>query len=264
MQNLKVSFIQADLIWKDSATNLELFNQKIAQIEEPTDVIILPEMFNTGFVVEPETINLNVQHDAFLWMQQKSAEANAVICGSIIVKENEIFVNRFYWVLPDGSFHKYDKRHLFTLGGEDKHFSPGNDHTIINYKGWKIKPLICYDLRFPVWSKNTFFKGKYEYDLLIYVANWPIARVHAWKSLLIARAIENQSYVVGVNRIGKDGRGTNHNGFSGVIEPLGEWISEEVDNIESVQTIHLDKNHLDTYRKKFNFAQDWDQFSIQN
>ncbi len=263
MQDLRISFIQSDLIWKDSLANLKAFTKKINKIEEPTDLVVLPEMFNTGFVVDPETIEEHISQDSLKWMQNQAAEKQIVICGSMIVKEEHQYFNRFYWVLPNGSFETYNKRHLFSLGGEDKHFSPGHENVIIPYKGWKIKPLICYDLRFPVWAKNTYDKGEYEYDVLIYVANWPVARVHAWKSLLVARAIENQSYVVGVNRIGKDGRGTPHSGFSGIVEPMGQWISEEVENVESVQTIKISKSTLESYRQKFNFAQDWDLFSIR-
>lgn len=264
MQDLKLSFIQADLFWKDSSANLNAFDHKIEQIEEPTDIIILPEMFNTGFVVEPETIDEQVPQEAFEWMQQKAKETNAAICGSIIVNENSKYLNRFYWVLPNGTFSTYDKRHLFSLGGEKEHFTSGNESVIIEYKGWKIKPLVCYDLRFPVWAKNRYIRDEYEYDLLIYVANWPAARSYAWKSLLVARAIENQAYVVGVNRIGKDGRGTPHSGYSSVIEPKGEIISKEAIDIESVQSIKLSKEELTQYRKKFTVALDWDQFNIQN
>lgn len=264
MQDLLVTFIQSDLAWNDHQANLESFESKILSLEETTDVIVLPEMFNTGFVVEPETLNERAAEESLRWMRKMAQLKNNVVCGSIIVKEDQNFYNRFFWVLPDGSFEKYDKRHLFSLGGEHHHFTSGLQSKIINYKGWKIKPLICYDLRFPVWAKNTYQNDEYEYDILIYVANWPVARVQAWKSLLVGRAIENQAYVIGVNRIGKDGRGTPHSGCSGVIEPKGAWISEEVENKESIQTIKLINADLDEYRQKFNFAQDWDQFNIQS
>jgi len=264
MQDLKITFIQSDLVWKDSSANLKAFSEKINTLEVATDLIVLPEMFNTGFVVEPEAIDEHISKVSLKWMQNQAAEKQVVLCGSMIVKEENQYFNRFYWVLPNGSFETYNKRHLFSLGGEDKHFSQGYKNIIIHYKGWKIKPLICYDLRFPVWAKNTYKDDQYEYDLLIYVANWPVARVHAWRSLLVARAIENQSFVVGVNRIGKDGRGTPHSGFSGIVEPMGKWISEEVENIESVQTIKISKSDLESYRQKFNFALDWDYFNIQS
>jgi len=264
MQNLKVSFIQSDLIWKDSSANLQIFHRKIQQIEESTDLIVLPEMFNTGFVVEPETLDERVAQEALLWMQENAQQTNAAICGSTIVKEDDHYFNRFFWVLPDGSYETYDKRHLFSLGGEDKHFTSGNESLIIKYKDWNIKALVCYDLRFPVWSKNRYIDNEYEYDLLIYVANWPSARSYAWKSLLVARAIENQAYVIGVNRIGKDGRGTPHSGYSGIIEPKGDWLSKEVVDEECIQTLSLSKEDLSHYRKKFTVALDWDDFNIQN
>lgn len=262
MQNLKVTFIQSDLAWKDHQANLNAFEKKIKSIEESTDIIILPEMFNTGFVVEPESIKEGWAVEAFGWMCQQASVKNCAVCGSVITQVNGRFFNRFYWVEPDGQYKTYDKRHLFSLGGEDKHFTAGEKQLIIHFKGWKIKPLVCYDLRFPVWAKNTYKSGVYEYDLLIYVANWPTARNHAWKSLLVARAIENQSYTIGVNRIGLDGRGTKHAGSSAVIEPKGEWISEEVQNQESIQTIELSAQDMNDYRKKFTVGLDWDQFQI--
>lgn len=262
MQDLRISFIQTDLFWRDSSSNLKNFDKKINQIEEDTDIIVLPEMFNTGFVVEPETLDDQAAQDGHEWMKMIAARTSSVVCGSMIVHENGNYFNRFFWVSPNGNTETYDKRHLFSFGGEDKHFSSGKDYIIIDYKGWKIKPLICYDLRFPVWSKNTYENNEFSYDLLIYVANWPAARSYVWKSLLVARALENQAFVVGVNRIGKDGRETPYDGFSGVIEPKGEWISEEVNNIESVQTIKLSKEKLVKFRKKFNVALDWDKFDL--
>lgn len=262
MQDIKVTFIQSNLIWKDSSANLLAFEKKIKQIEEPTDIIILPEMFNTGFVVEPENMDDGLAQQAFEWMSRQAATNACAIGGSVIVKEQGQYFNRFYWIEEDGKSYHYDKRHLFSLGGEDKHFTSGEEFIIIDYKGWKIKPLVCYDLRFPIWAKNTYDDGNYEYDLLIYVANWPAARNHAWKSLMVARAIENQSYVIGVNRIGLDGRGTKHKGSSAVIEPKGEWISEEVQDEDSTQTISLSAIDLKEYRNKFTVGLDWDDFTI--
>lgn len=262
MQNIKVTFIQSDLAWKDHLANLSAFEQRIKSIEEPTDVIILPEMFNTGFVIEPESIPEGLAEEALEWMSQQASIKNCAVCGSVITKADGRFFNRFYWVQPDGQFRTYDKRHLFSLGGEDEQFTAGEKQVIINFKGWKIKPLVCYDLRFPVWAKNTYDSGVYEYDLLIYVANWPAARNHAWKSLLVARAIENQAYTIGVNRIGLDGKGTKHAGSSAVIEPKGEWISEEVQDRESIQTLELSAAAMNDYRKKFTVGLDWDQFQI--
>jgi predicted amidohydrolase len=262
MQDLKITFIQADLVWKEVSANLETFQKKISDISEETDLIILPEMFNTGFVVKPHEIETVVWKSTLEWMKSIAAEKAAVLTGSMIVKEQGKYYNRLYWVHPDGSFSSYDKRHLFSLGGEHLQFTAGNDALVLKLKGWKIKPLICYDLRFPVWAKNNYQSGKYDYDVLIYMANWPAARSHAWKSLLVARAIENQAYTIGVNRIGCDGNGTPHQGFSGVIEPKGEWISEVAMNVESVQTIELSAVELLSYRKKFMVGLDWDQFHI--
>ena len=263
MQDISITFIQSDLVWKNHLANLKAFEKKISQVNSPTDLIILPEMFNTGFVVEPQGIDTNAAEDSLAWMKKVAKKKDAVIAGSMIVNDHDNFYNRFYWVLPNGDFKSYDKRHLFSLGNEHLRFTAGVESVIIEFKGWKIKPLICYDLRFPVWAKNNYQSGNYDFDLLIYVANWPAARSHAWKSLLLARAIENQAYTIGVNRIGKDGNGTPHAGYSGVIEPKGEWISKEVQDIESVQTIMLSADALKTYRNKFTVGLDWDKFDIK-
>ena len=262
MQDLKITFIQANLFWKDYRANLDSFSTKIAQIGPPTDLIILPEMFNTGFVVQPQEIEKTSAPETISWMKEKAAELNIPVCGSMIVEEEERYYNRFYWVWPDGNTQSYNKRHLFSLGNEHLRFTKGTENILISYKGWKIRPLICYDLRFPVWAKNTYQQGEYEFDLLIYVANWPAARSFAWKSLLVARAIENQCYVVGVNRIGPDGNQTPHQGDSGVIDSKGEWISEKVPNAESIQTIELNGQELQEFREKFTVGLDWDEFEI--
>jgi len=263
MQDLNITFIQSDLVWKNHEANLRTFEKKISHIKGLSDLIILPEMFNTGFVVEPQEIETNAANESLLWMQKMAHSKDTVIAGSMIVNDNGSFYNRFYWVLPNGNYQTYNKRHLFSLGNEHLRFKAGAESVIIDFKGWKIKPLICYDLRFPVWGKNNYHSGIYDFDILIYVANWPAARSHAWKSLLIARAIENQSYTIGVNRIGKDGHGTPHSGFSGIIEPKGEWISKEIKDIESVQTIKLSANNLLSYRNKFTVGLDWDKFDIK-
>jgi omega-amidase len=262
MQDLIVSIVQTDIIWKDVSANLSRLDKKINSIIGPTHLIILPEMFNTGFVVTPELLDNYESQRSVDWMTKKAHEKNSVICGSMITKINNVYFNRLYWVLPNGSIETYDKRHLFSLGGEDQHFEGGSTFKIFEYKSWKIKPLICYDLRFPVWSKNTYENKQYAYDLLIYVANWPAARSYAWERLLTARAIENQSYVAGVNRIGKDGRGTPHKGLSGIVEPKGQWISEQVENSESIQSHKLSIESLIDYRNKFTVAPDWDRFTI--
>jgi predicted amidohydrolase len=262
MQNLNITFIQSNLAWKDHKANLSSFSAKIAHIAQQTDLIILPEMFNTGFVVQPQEIDKSAAPESLTWMKQTANQLNIPICGSMIVEEEEKYYNRFYWVLPNGDFETYNKRHLFSLGNEHLRFTKGTENITIEYKGWKIRPLICYDLRFPVWAKNTFIDGDYAFDLLIYAANWPAARSYAWKQLLVARAIENQCYVVGVNRIGLDGNQTPHQGDSGVIDSKGELISALVPNEESIQTIELNAADLMEYRSKFTVGLDWDDFRI--
>jgi len=263
MQNLRVSFIQSDLAWNDHKANLDKFEKMIQQINR-IDLIVLPEMFNTGFVVQPEKVAEEAPAETLAWMKKMAIQKKSVITGSMIVKVQENYFNRLYRVNTDGTHFHYDKRHLFSLGNEHLRFTAGQKTLVVELKGWKIKPLICYDLRFPIWAKNKYINEQYEYDLLIYVANWPAARSHAWKSLLVARAIENQSYVVGVNRIGIDGHGTGHSGLSGVIDPKGEWISKLVENKEQVQTIELLASELKNYRQKFTVGLDWDDFSINN
>ena len=195
---INVTLIQSDIIWEDKVSNLKNYQNKISQIES-TDLIVLPEMFTTGFSMNPKDISETMSGETIQWMKSNASKMNSAICGSIIIEEDDKYFNRFIWVNPDGSICQYDKKHLFSFAGEDKNYTAGNEKIIIEYKGWKICPLVCYDLRFPVWSRNSE-----DYDLLIYVANWPTKRKLAWKSLLVARAIENQCYVIGVNRVGKD------------------------------------------------------------
>lgn len=212
---INVTLIQSDIIWEDRISNLKKYQEKINQIES-TDLIILPEMFTTGFSMSPKSISENMNGETIQWMKQNAHKMNSAICGSIIIEEDSKYFNRFIWVNPDGSIHHYDKRHLFSFAGENENYTPGNEKIIIEYKGWKICPLICYDLRFPVWSRNSE-----DYDLLIYVANWPDKRKSAWKSLLTARAIENQCYVIGVNRVGIDGKNLVYSGESQIINMFG-------------------------------------------
>jgi len=218
---ISVSIIQSDIIWEDRLSNLENYQNKINQIES-TDLIVLPEMFTTGFSMNPKDISETMSGETIQWMKANASKMNSAICGSIIIEEDDKYFNRFIWVNPDGSIHHYDKKHLFSFAGEDKNYTSGNNKLIIEYKGWKICPLICYDLRFPVWSRNS--EG---YDLLIYVANWPDKRKLAWKTLLTARAIENQCYVIGVNRVGKDTK----NYYSGEIHILKTYILQVYQNM---------------------------------
>jgi predicted amidohydrolase len=261
---INVTMIQAPLVWADKEANLKYFTDKIAGLEQSTDLIVLPEMFATGFVTEPVDISETMDGVVMQWMLYNAKLMNCVITGSIAVSENDKFFNRLIWMRPDGSFEQYDKRHLFRMGNEHHRFSQGNKQLIVEIKGWKIKPLVCYDLRFPVWSKNRLNDDRYEYDMLIYVANWPASRAYIWQSLIQARAIENQSFCIGVNRIGEDGKGIPHLGGSVIIDFKGKVITGCADNEPETLTYHFDYNSLDHYREQFKVALDWDEFNIMN
>jgi len=263
MQDLKVSIIQSDLVWKDVQSNLAGFEFDIDQIQEKVDLIVLPEMFNTGFVIDPEDVAEEMEGLSMQWLRKQSAKMQAVICTSLIIKENGKFYNRLVWMKPNGSFQQYDKRHLFSLGGEHQKFTGGTESLIVELKGWKIKPLVCYDLRFPVWSKNNYVNGNYDFDLLIYIANWPAPRRDPWMSLLKARAIENQSYVIGVNRIGEDGNGLDHAGDSNIYDAKGQKLFQQDSYSEFTENHLLSKKELDGFREKFTVGLDWDRFSIE-
>jgi predicted amidohydrolase len=255
---LKVTIIQADLVWENAIQNRQDIEGKILALEEPTDLIILPEMFTTGFAMQPERLAETMNGDTVVWMLKMAKEHNSAICGSIIITENEHHYNRFLFVTPSGEIHQYNKRHLFSLAGEHERYQNDNKQVIINYKGWKICPLICYDLRFPVWSRNTL-----NYDVLIYVANWPKPRIDAWNTLLKARAIENMSYVVGVNRVGTDANGHEYTGNSIVLDELGAEMTPLAENTETYFTTTLSKEKLLASRTKFNFLSDQDKFEIK-
>lgn len=263
---MKVTIIQTHLHWENRKKNLEHFNILIDSIKEETNLIILPEMFTTGFTMNPKIIAEN-DNVTLNWLKQKAKQKNAVITGSVSIKENDNHYNRLFWVEPNQTVSTYDKRHLFRMAKEDENYCAGIKKIIKQFNNWNVCPLICYDLRFPVWSRNTFkkissTKCEAEYDVLIYVANWPEVRNYPWKQLLIARAIENQCYVIGVNRIGVDGNGFNHSGDSMVINPRGEIISKTKANEESIETIILDKTYLDEFRKIFPVGLDADNFKL--
>lgn len=257
--DITISIIQTSLYWENTPKNLHHFSEKIHAITTPTDIIVLPEMFSTGFTMNPKQLAELNGGEALQWMLQMAKTKNCVIVGSVAVKENEVFYNRLYWVLPDGEVYHYDKRHLFQMGKEHQHYSAGNKKLMITYKGWRICPLICYDLRFPVWSRNTESE---TYDLLMYVANWPEARSYHWKQLLIARAIENQTYVVGVNRIGLDGNNINHSGDSMMINPRGEIMSSIQVHEDKTETLTLSYQYIHEYRTVFPALSDADEFKI--
>jgi predicted amidohydrolase len=267
---MKLTLIQTQLHWEDREKNLSHFSSLIDSIPEETNLIVLPEMFTTGFSMKPEEFAEAWDGMSLNWMKEKANHKNAVITGSIAVEEKGRYYNRLFWVEPNGNYRTYNKRHLFRMAKEDSHYTAGNSCITPEIKDWKIRPLICYDLRFPIWSRNTFKQndkndgsGNWEYDVLIFVANWPEVRNYPWKQLLIARAIENQCYVVGVNRIGEDGNGYSHSGDSVVINPRGEIISKTRANEESVETIVLDKNYLEEFRKIFPVGLDADNFELR-
>jgi omega-amidase len=261
--SLTITLIQTDLAWEDKTANLNMLDYKIRSIKERTEVVVLPEMFSTGFSMKPEQFAETTGGETVEWMKRISAEKKIILTGSLIIKEADSFYNRLIWMLPNGEYGHYDKRHTFGYAGEDKHYSKGNKRLIASVKGWRINLQVCYDLRFPVWARQSAAEENAEYDVLIYVANWPERRSHAWKTLLCARAIENQCYVVGVNRVGNDGNNIYHSGDSMVVDPLGEVLYHVKDE-EDVFTITLDKTHLQTIRDKFPFLKDGDDFAVIN
>lgn len=262
MSTLTISTIQTNLIWEEKSANLRLLEEKIATIPEKTEIVILPEMFSTGFSMQAGELAETMDGETVDWMKRVSSENGIILTGSIMIRENEKYFNRLIWMLPNGEYGYYDKRHLFAFGEEDKHYDPGNKRLIASVKGWKINLLICYDLRFPVWARQQTKDECPEFDVLIYVANWPERRSHAWKTLLCARAIENQCYVVGVNRVGTDANNIYYSGNSLVIDPLGQVLYHMADE-EDLNTITLSKEKLDEVRERFPFWKDADGFNIQ-
>jgi omega-amidase len=269
MSMLRISIVQTPLQWEDKKTNLDMLGQQISAIPEKTELIILPEMFSTGFSMNKEELAETMEGATVQWMKDTAAKKSAILTGSFIAKdfqnETPVYYNRLVWMLPTGEYGFYDKRHLFAYGKEDQHYNSGQKRFIASVNGWKVNLQICYDLRFPVWirqSKEFQTETRLEYDLLVFVANWPVARVHAWRTLLAARAIENQCYVIGVNRTGTDGRGLQYGGESTVLGPLGEPIKIMGADAE-IFSHTLDREHLDEIRSKFPFWRDADGFFIQ-
>ena len=256
-EQLKIALIQSDLVWENPEQNQNNFSKKIKNISEQVDVIILPEMFTTGFTMDAEAVAETMQGKTVDWMKNEASKHNMAIIGSLIISEENTFYNRLLFVEPLGKITIYNKRHTFTLVGEDKVFTAGAEKVIIDYKGWKICPLICYDLRFPVWARNTE-----DYDVLIYVANWPKPRVSAWDALLKARAIENMSYCIGVNRVGIDGVNSEYSGHSAVYDVLGNLITSFKPSKEQIEIVTLEKNHISKYRNKLKFLDDKDTFTL--
>lgn len=254
---MKIALIQTNIIWENSNLNLNHYDSLISFLDKDVDLIVLPEMFTTGFTMNPSSVAETMNGTSVNWMKEKAINLNCAIAGSLIVEENGSYFNRFVFVFPDGKLHYYDKRHLFTLAGEEKVYMPNRKpKVIIDYKGWKICPLICYDLRFPVYSRNVE-----NYDILLYVANWPKPRIQAWDVLTRARAIENISYVIAVNRVGFDGNEMEYIGHSQVVDELGNYLIAPFED-ESVKYVELSKESLLQTRNKLNFLKDKDNFTL--
>jgi omega-amidase len=257
---LTFTIVQTNIVWENIEANLQMLTQKIESIATPTQIVVLPEMFTTGFSMQPHLYAQTTHQTCIQWMQKMAAQHKIIITGSVMIKEENNYYNRLIWMQPNGEYHYYNKRHCFAYANEHNHYTAGNKKLIVQANGFKINLQICYDLRFPVWSrqadKNNLF------DVLIYVANWPTQRNHAWKSLLIARAIENQCYVIGVNRVGIDGNHIEYNGDSMIVSPLGKILyHKQVD--EDIFTITLNKEDINTIRNQFPFYNDADEFLIK-
>lgn len=258
MPTLNVTIVQADLHWHDAGRNRDQFSTVIHGIEEQTDLVVLPEMFTTGFSMDAPSLAEPMNGETVGWMTEMAESKNSAICGSVIISEGDQFFNRFICIEPDGSMSMYDKRHLFRLADEHNHYAQGNEIQTFKLKGFRICPMICYDLRFPVWSRN---RG--NYDLLLYVANWPSRRHNAWATLLRARAIENLSYLAGVNRIGQDGNDLPYVGGSAIIDYLGNDLADLGDQ-QGTATTTLDLDALQNFRDRFAFDKDADDFVIRD
>jgi predicted amidohydrolase len=256
-QELKVALVQTDLIWENPVQNRAQLANKINAITEQVDLIVLPEMFTSGFTMHPQAVAETMDGETMSWLRNLAKAKNAAITGSLVILEAGNHYNRSVFVLPSGEIETYDKKHTFTLAGEHEVYKAGTEKNIIHYKGWKICPLICYDLRFPVWARNVE-----DYDLLLYVANWPKPRVNAWDALLKARAIENMSYCIGVNRVGVDANSHEYAGHSAVYDVLGARLTDIAPNVEATAIVSLSKAHIATYRNKLKFLDDKDVFTL--
>lgn len=255
---MKIALIQFDTLWENKESNLVTITNEINSLDKEVDLVVLPEMFTTGFTMNPLFVAEEEQCSTLKSIQKLAQQNDVAIVGSWVVKENEMFYNRLFFVYPNGEYKTYNKRHLFTLAGEEKVYQPGNEKLIVEYKGWKICPLVCYDLRFPVYSRIV----NENYDLLIYLASWPDRRIHAWDSLLKARAIENMCYVVGVNRCGIDPTDVSYSGHSQVIDYMGEYLLAPIKGI-STQIVTLDKTMIEKARNRFAFLRDADVFELK-
>lgn len=256
---MRIALIQSDLYWEDIRANLFQFEEKIWKIEKQVDLIVLPEMFSTGFSMNAANLAEPMNLTTHKWMKQMANQTNSVVCGSFIAKEKNQFFNRLLWVQPDGNSKTYDKKHLFASANEHLIYTSGTSQLMVEWRGWTFRPMICYDLRFPVWSRN---KKDYSYDCLVYVANWPKKRATAWNTLLKARAIENASYCIGVNRVGHDGHHLYHSGDTSAYDFNGNQLALSHDKQETL-LVHLDKELLQQYRKEFPVLGDADNFEMR-
>jgi predicted amidohydrolase len=254
---MKIALFQTTLAWKNPQSNRTFIEEYFINEDQSFDLFVLPEMFTTGFTMQPKNVAETMNGETVLWLKKLALKKNCAICGSLVITENNNYYNRFIFVHPNGKIDFYDKRHLFSLAGEHKKYSKGNKKVIIEYKGWKICLQVCYDLRFPAFSRNHE-----DYDLLLYVANWPKVRINAWNSLLKARAIENLCYTIGVNRIGTDGNNHEYNGHSQVIDELGNYILDAEEK-QGVFIVELDQEKMLETRKKLNFLNDRDDYQIK-
>lgn len=264
---MRVSIVQSPLAWENPAANRQMFAEKLSPLKGQTDLVVLPEMFTTGFSMFAEKLAEPMDGPTMSWLQRLANDLDAAISGSFICTEDGNFYNRLFFVRPAGQIECYDKKHLFSLAGENEHFTAGKKRLIVDWRGWRICPLICYDLRFPAWSRNTpgtFLTGLTPYyDLLIYVANWPISRAHHWRTLLSARAIENQSYVVGVNIVGSDGNGLEYSGDSMVVDYSGQPLTKIPDGRETIETVTLSIENMHSFRQQLPFLSDADTFEFK-
>lgn len=257
-ENLKVAAYQYDIVWENPEANRLKIERWLSKADEQADLVVLPEMFTTGFTMNVRANAESMTGETVSWMKQMSAQHEVALCGSLIISENGKYYNRFVFVDPSGKTEFSDKRHLFTMANEESHFTRGENRLIIHYKGWRICPLICYDLRFPVWSRNIN-----EYDILIYSANWPQNRKDVWNTLLQARAIENQAYVIGVNRVGEDGNSTTYSGNSQIINPRGIVLASTEDFYENSVAAALNRQDLISFRNSFPVLNDADSFKLE-
>lgn len=262
-QALRTTLLQIPLVWENAAANRRAISEKTAGLEGKTDLLVLPEMYTTGFTMKPQGLSESMDGLSLSWMEDLASRLDAVVMGSLIIEVDGQFFNRLLAVGPEGLLLHYDKRHLFRMAGEDESYQAGQELPILNWRGWKICPQVCYDLRFPAWSRNQFdASGHASYDVLVYVANWPAVRVSHWKALLLARAIENQAFVLGVNRVGEDGNGIAYSGDSAIVDFLGN-IQETLVGKAGLLQQELDGEGLMRYRDKFPAWRDADSFTIQ-